>query len=290
MNKAIKQAFTLIELLVVIAIIGILSGLIVVAMGGMTQKASIAKAQIFSNSLRNSLLLNIISEWKFDGTTTDGSPAIANDVLDTWSGGNNGILSTASPTVKTGINCVSGSCLQFNNSSNYVEIIDSDSLTMPKQLTIEAWVKLSVNNEALTFINKNSEYVVGIDSSGFLRGDTSANGFSWQLSNDYIETNKWIHIVLTWDGSSIKLYKDGINVHQFSDSGTIANTANNLFIGAYSASGTYKGLIDNVRFYNTVILTSQIKEQYYSGLNSMLAGGNMTKEEYDARLSEMALR
>ena len=31
-------AFTLIELLVVIAIIGILSGLIVVAMGGITQK------------------------------------------------------------------------------------------------------------------------------------------------------------------------------------------------------------------------------------------------------------
>ena len=52
MNKFIKQAFTLIELLVVIAIIGILSGLIVVSMSGVTQKATIAKAQVFSNSLR----------------------------------------------------------------------------------------------------------------------------------------------------------------------------------------------------------------------------------------------
>ena len=55
MNRFIKKAFTLIELLVVIAIIGILSGLIVVTMSGVTQKARIAKAQAFSNSLRNAL-------------------------------------------------------------------------------------------------------------------------------------------------------------------------------------------------------------------------------------------
>jgi prepilin-type N-terminal cleavage/methylation domain-containing protein len=63
MNKLLRQAFTLIELLVVIAIIGILSGLIVVSMSGVTQKANIAKAQVFSNSLRNSLMLIIVGEW-----------------------------------------------------------------------------------------------------------------------------------------------------------------------------------------------------------------------------------
>ena len=69
MSKLIKQAFTLIELLVVIAIIGILSGLIVVAMGGVTQKATIAKSQIFSNSLRNSLMLDILAQYTFDDIT-----------------------------------------------------------------------------------------------------------------------------------------------------------------------------------------------------------------------------
>jgi prepilin-type N-terminal cleavage/methylation domain-containing protein len=58
MKKTVSIAFTLIELLVVIAIIGILSGLIVVTMNGVTQKANIAKAQVFSNSLRNALMLN----------------------------------------------------------------------------------------------------------------------------------------------------------------------------------------------------------------------------------------
>jgi len=66
MHKIFRQAFTLIELLVVIAIIGILSGLIIVSMNGITNSATVAKAQVFSNSLRNALMMNLVSEWKFD--------------------------------------------------------------------------------------------------------------------------------------------------------------------------------------------------------------------------------
>jgi prepilin-type N-terminal cleavage/methylation domain-containing protein len=103
MHKLLKQAFTLIELLVVIAIIGILSGLIVVSMSGVTQKATIAKAQVFSNSLRNSLMLNLISEWKLDGNANDS-----------WSGGNNGTWYGSEEGTNTSANyrpsdeCVSG--------------------------------------------------------------------------------------------------------------------------------------------------------------------------------------
>ncbi|MFA5013447.1 MAG: type II secretion system protein, partial [Candidatus Paceibacterota bacterium] len=88
MNKRLFRAFTLIELLVVIAIIGILSALIIVGMNSTTQKATIAKAQVFSNSLRNSLMGNLISEWKFDQVNV---PA-ANQTPDSWSGGNTGTL------------------------------------------------------------------------------------------------------------------------------------------------------------------------------------------------------
>lgn len=42
--------------------------------------------------------------------------------------------------------------------------------------------------------------------------------------------------------------------------------------------------MDDVRIYNVAMSTSQIKEQYYSGLNSLLASGNINKEEYKQRL------
>jgi len=125
MPSLIKKAFTLIELLVVIAIIGIFSGLIVVTMSGVTQKATIAKSQIFSNSLRNALMANLVSEWKFDELTTavQGSTA-----LDSWSGGNNLTVYTNSDGLdKLSTNCVSGKCLSFDGTDDYAYVSGSNS-------------------------------------------------------------------------------------------------------------------------------------------------------------------
>ena len=68
-----EYAFTLIELLVVIAIIGILSGLIITTMSGATESARIAKLKVYSNSVRNTLGANLVSEWKFDNSNANDS-------------------------------------------------------------------------------------------------------------------------------------------------------------------------------------------------------------------------
>ena len=61
-----NKSFTLIELLVVIVIIGILAGVIMISTSSSIDKANMAKVMTFSESLNNSMLLNLISEWNFD--------------------------------------------------------------------------------------------------------------------------------------------------------------------------------------------------------------------------------
>jgi len=138
MNNILKKAFTLIELLVVIAVIGILSGLIVVSMNGVTNKATIAKSQIFSNSLRNSLMANLVSEWKFDENTGIST-------ADSWSGGNSGTLTGATlPTWLTGNNCIRGSCVSFDGVDDYIVMADSSSLDIVNDFTLEFIIKLQI--------------------------------------------------------------------------------------------------------------------------------------------------
>ena len=140
----LQIGFTLIELLVVIAIIGILSGLIITTMSGATESARIAKLKVYSNSVRDTLGANLVSEWKFDGSgKLDGETASAVYVKDTW-GNNTGTIS-GTPKVYSGSSCVSGSCLNFNGSTDFIDYGDPTDNSLDfgvgVSFTISAWMK-----------------------------------------------------------------------------------------------------------------------------------------------------
>ncbi|MFA5432209.1 MAG: LamG-like jellyroll fold domain-containing protein [Candidatus Paceibacterota bacterium] len=298
MNKLIKQAFTLIELLVVIAIIGILSGLIVVSMSGVTQKANIAKAQVFSNSLRNSLMLNLVSEWKFDTSILTDRPTIDADVVDTWGGVNNGTIpaSPSIPTTKTSSSCVNGSCLSFDGSDDYVNIVSSSNLKIADTLTMSAWIRSDVIPSSAwqcVFGKRTASwygYMLTLQTNGKV-GAYVANGSEYQVYSDSsIIPNTWYYIVGTYNGNNLKLYINGISqldIKVASLNGS-SNT-NDMTIGVDPAGGNqFDGLIDEVRLYNAAIPTSQIKEQYYLGLNNLLINGNISQEEYSNKINSTA--
>jgi len=280
MDKFIKQAFTLIELLVVIAIIGILSGLIVVSMGGMTTKATIAKAQVFSNSLRNALMLDLVSEWKFDGTLTDS-----------WNGGNNGTwyspINSSAANYRPSTECISGQCLSFDGTDDYVAINDKNNLDIVSKMTIAIWVK-KVNSTTLGkgILTKEGlggytlvlDYITADSKISFVAPTIDSRKMSNALDDN------WHCIVLTIDESSnsLKFYLDGNLDSSQTATGTLAANTSNILLGY--RSNYFSGLMDEIRIYSDVIPTSQIKENYYSGLNSLFANGNINKQEYNQRL------
>jgi prepilin-type N-terminal cleavage/methylation domain-containing protein len=307
MNKLIEKAFTLIELLVVIAIIGILSGLIVVSMRGMTTKAPIAKAQVFSNSLRNSLMLNLISEWKLDpvGTAlTDGLSATTIYTQDSWGGGNNGtIAGTTAPTVQSGSKCVYGSCLYFGG-AGYISIPSASNLNFGSgSFTLSGWMKTT--NSVLSgapIIGKGSiatnspKYGVRFTAVDTICVDLAdgTNGGQCTLSSSgsfNVSDNSWHFAVATIDRNFQKIYGyvDGKLVNSISIS-TIGSVDSSYFlgIGNTQGAGVFVGSIDEVRVFNAALSTSQIKEQYYVGLNNLLSNGSIAAVEYAERMGEIA--
>jgi len=301
MNKLIQKAFTLIELLVVIAIIGILSGLIVVSMSGVTEKANIAKAQVFSNSLRNALMANIVSEWKFDGVTTERA-AVSADVVDSWGGVNNGTIpaSPAIPTIKVGSSCVSGSCLSFDG-GDYVSGTNNLSLTTTP-ISISAWVNFTDFNAG----HENPRIIEIRDGTYSIQiaRDNSSTRFTtkhteYQLTSvatqwDIPVMGIWYHVVAVFNATNdtTLFYVNGA-----SGSGGVNNNVgfgtvvSKFYLGARSdlvGSTFLKGKLDDVRIYNAAIPTSQIKEQYYTGLNNLLINGSINKEEYLSRINDYA--
>jgi len=300
-----RIAFTLIELLVVIAIIGILSGLIVVTMNGVTQKANIAKAQVFSNSLRNALMMNLVSDWNFDGSgILDGNPASSAYLLDTW-GQKNGSVTSAPPAVLSGTNCVSGSCLSFSG-SQYVSIPYDSIFNFGTAMTAMVWIK----GEAQTAkgiigqwetVATTSSWVAYVYNNKLLfavtdNGTRAANHYKDFYTNTSITDNNWHLVGFTWNAGVVSLYIDGQSV-AYTSTGTLTtnsiyNSSLNLTVGSLLSSGLpsnyFTGKMDEVRLYNKDVPISQVKEQYYTGLNDLLFKELITKKEYVLRIVGVA--
>ncbi|MDD4531635.1 MAG: LamG domain-containing protein [Candidatus Pacebacteria bacterium] len=277
MNKLFKTAFTLIELLVVIAIIGILSGLIIVTMNGVTSKANIAKAQVFSNSLRNALMLNLVAEYKLDSNAKDS-----------WGNHTEGTISGPQPYSS----CPQNTCYSFDGSDDYIELPDSPDLRMTTGGTISAWIYPKSDGESNSgrIIDKSTStdgengYAFGLTNTR--RIGFRVNGHSLETQNDVTTWNQWQLATVVFSGSVRTIYINGIQVDSDPFAYLPPDVSGLIRVGqrAGAADRTFNGYIDEIRIYNAVIPASQIKEQYYAWLNNLLINGSISKEEYLSRM------
>jgi len=280
-----NKSFTLIELLVVIVIIGILAGVIIVSVSSSISKANFAKAQAFSNTVQNELLGDLVSEWTFDNPSLPGE--------DTW-GNNDGIVSGATHKTKADRVCVYGGCMSFDGN----DYIDFGSGINIIDKTIQIWIK--TNNTTMGLIGQNGgtgQWILAIRDNA-ISWDTWATGLDMN-ENVYIKDNNWHQLVVVISDTNNKtiFYVDGDLKKQDNSSVSTPAASQNLYIGSCSmVAGTwcdgrynsYNGLIDDVRIYNEALSTSQIKQEYVAGLNSLLANNNISKEEYKQRLNALS--
>jgi prepilin-type N-terminal cleavage/methylation domain-containing protein len=293
MNKYIKKqfAFTLIELLVVIAIIGILSALIIVGMSSATQKATIAKAQVFSNSVRNSLMSNLVSEWKFDniaGTVGSALPD-ATSVPDSWKTNNGSTI--GGPTLKEGSDCVSGKCLSFDG-NNRVEITNDISLHPDTEYGISVWINGGPRVGWSSFVGTypyTNGYMVYQNLSGTSVGVAYIDGNRVDVNcGDLLIVGRWYNFVFTVkQGDATRLYINGeLKGTTPIATGVVTTNTNPIRIAGQGSS--FNGLIDDVRIYSAAMPTFQIQQNYFAGINKLFAKNQINQSDYQQRLAELS--
>lgn len=192
-------------------------------------------------------------------------------VHDTSFHGNTGTLQGAGVTWSAGR---FGKALAFNGTSGDVNVPDDSTLEPSKAITVSAWVK--ANGSPGDF-----DYIVDKGATGCLTASyglyTGPNGgLIFYVSNDGLVgihspdagtgvwDGKWHSIVGTYDGSSVRLYVDGIEVGSGTpDTGNIAyglSTSNDLQIGAYEGcSLPFNGSVDQVRVFDRPLGAQEVK-------------------------------
>jgi len=292
MNK--NKSFTLIELLVVIVIIGILAGVIIISTTSSITKANITKLKSFDDSVKNGMLLNLVSEWKLDKINGVTTP-------DAWGSNTgtigDGVTANTYPTLKTKDACVSDGCMSFDG-GDYVNLGNSPTIKPTDTITVSVWVNpASVKDGNIhDVIDTHNGYEIQERNSGYWTWYIYLNDLQWHsvaTSANTAIVNKWQHVVGTYDSStgSQKIYLDGELKNSSVISGNqkiLYTTDNNVTIGDVNYHGRYfNGLIDDVRVYDAELSFSEIKRDYVAGLESLYSKGLISKIDFNKSLARL---
>lgn len=209
----------------------------------------------------------LIIHYQFDGNTSDSSGR-GNNASINWSGT---YVNDRLNQPAHALNIASG---------NYVDCGNPwDIQSLANQVTISMWIRQTPGNWGFfsPLVNKFQGswggLYMGMDNYYDTGLGAQQNRVRWRIdANSYVNSsvnvpyNQWHHIVCTYDGSSLKIYQNGVLTGSAGESGNVPNTsAVNLQIGRQangSGNATYNGDMDEVRIYRRALNTNEIMTLY----------------------------
>jgi len=155
--------------------------------------------------------------------------------------------------------------LDFNSATlDYVEIPNASSVIVNKtEFTISGWVnpQMDASHSGFFGFRNNSDadfFLLQLQNSTNVEARfRNSAGINFDvLANSILDIGQWQHIAFTYDGSYIKLYKNGSMVDSSAANGTITNVSQSFKIGSLeyqSSSFPMQGSIDEVRLWDKAI-------------------------------------
>ncbi|MGC9603476.1 MAG: LamG domain-containing protein [Minisyncoccia bacterium] len=210
----------------------------------------------------NDVTNGLLGEWKLDEST--GTVA-----YDATGNKYNGTL-VSGPTRATST-CKIANCLNFDGSTNYVDV--GVNFPQTTQRTYTWWHYISANGSAV--------FPIPLSHGGYSDGirvlwrDDTDDMVDVQITtgSDTVPTlilqspsvdqvGVWYYYAVTYDGLTTgKLYRNGVLVDtKTNGTGAIKATASHLYIG--KGQYLWKGSIDDVRIYNRVLSASEVAQLY----------------------------
>jgi hypothetical protein len=193
----------------------------------------------------------LVAYYPFNGNANDES-----------SNGNHGIVYGATLTEdRFG---EPNSAYSFDGADDYVEVPGPLSFS---ELTFSVWLKIprvDIRNNKIFTIDEGGGHYYALRGNYAYALRLRIHGKEVSKYDWSFLPNMWTHIAVTYDGLTLKVYKDGV----ITDSGVIDGDpiSGPLFIGGVPAPNygarIWDGMIDDTRIYNRVLTQAEIEALY----------------------------
>jgi len=226
-----------------------------VAISGNVVQVNLSKA--LKNGRINPLYdipsLGLIAAWHFnENTGTTAQDSIA---------GHNGVISGA-----TWVSGIRGSALQFDGVDNQVQVSKAGFNPVGGSISFSFWFRLNAVGDNGTFIYQNVKYIVSIDAQGrpgFALYTPVWKSLNSGYTNRVLDTD-WHHVVMTYDGSMMKLYLDGLLRTYTANTGNLQASSSDVYIGKQTPINPFKGTIDEMLVYDRALTDTEVLQIFGS--------------------------
>jgi hypothetical protein len=157
----------------------------------------------------------------------------------------------------------------FNGTSDYMTIDQPNINFSPNSWSIDGWI--NPKNQLARFITPNSN---GIDN--FLQYDNNnqrlvlivcesanTNVRSFKTAANTIPVNQWSHFSVSIDGFDVKVYVNGVEYVNQTETIPMSNWSSTWYIGQRGNGSFYlNGSLSNLRIYNRALTATEVKQNY----------------------------
>ena len=207
----------------------------------------------------------LVAEWHFDEGT-------GNVLKDSSGNGNDGVIYGA-----TWVEGKYGGALSFDGVDDYVEVPDAPELSGGgKDLTVEAWVKPeSVTQHVVIGKYRDMSWkdwgINIINNKLHFQYEYKSNNYDSFYGDSILNTNVWYHVAFVYSYTDKKtiLYLNGMNDGTRTLPTDLPDTDTPVQIGraggSYGSVSNFKGLIDEIKIYNSALTAEDIQEHCEQG-------------------------
>lgn len=202
------------------------------------------------------------------------------------------VLGANAQTPVVGNGTGSGNALNFNGSTNWIDI-GNNSLLKPSFLTVQVWInpatsgigyRMFLNEGDIASTSSTSGYFMRLTPSnqidaGLYVGNNSGTSYvQLDLYSPALTLGNWHNIAMTYDQIKLRLYVDGVCVDSVAENRVIdyLGTYQGLKIGTAENNGSllqyFPGKIDEVRIWNRALTQSELRDSICKKLKGTETG------------------
>jgi hypothetical protein len=145
----------------------------------------------------------------------------------------------------------------------------SDALNPRDAVTVEAWVQPTSIAPSETVLRKDSQYLLRLVNGSVVFRIWTSSGIFELASPAVMRTTYYQHLVAVYDGTRMRIYRNGSEIASRSASGQLNATGSALYLGSSSGSyDFYTGRLDEVAIYGAALSSGAVQDHYTAARSS----------------------